>query len=208
MPRAASAAASSGRMSAGSGANRAEASEKGPAETAPEYTPGSEADFERLYRTSYRRILGTLITMLRDREAAEDCTQEAFERAFKAWKSWRPDAPAEAWLHRIAINTAINGQRRERLQEVGALLRRVGRPAPSADPAVVVEQSDLVAALRKLPPKQAAAIVLRHYHGYTNREISISLGVPERTVASRLAAARTRLQQLLAGTRAAAKKNG
>jgi RNA polymerase sigma-70 factor (ECF subfamily) len=146
--------------------------------------------------------------MLRDREAAEDCTQDAFERAFKAWRSWRPDAPAEAWLHRIAINTAINGQRRERLQEVGAILRRVGRPAPSADPGVVVEQSDLVTALRKLPPKQAAAIVLRHYHGYTNREIAISLGVPERTVASRLAAARTRLQQLLAGTRAAGRKNG
>src|SRR5260370_28072940 len=145
--------------------------------------------------------------MLRDREAAEDCTQDAFERAFKAWKSWRPEAPAEAWLHRIAINTAINGQRREPLQEVGSILRRVGRPAPSADPAVVVESPDLVTALRKLPPKQAAAIVLRHYHGYTNREIATALGVPERTVASRLAAARSRLQQLLAGTREASKNN-
>src|SRR5260370_32231406 len=212
MPRAAGGAASSGRMSAGSGANRAaapgmtwsrvispgkslgtkagelditrrggytnirsESSEKGPAEAAPEYTPGSEADFERLYRTSYRRIVGTWITMLRDGEAAEDCTQEAFERAFKAWKSWKPDAPAEAWLHRIAINTAINGQRRERLQEVGALLRRIGRPASPSDPAVVAEQSDVVAALRKLPPHQPAAILLRHYHGYTNREIPSSL---------------------------------
>ena len=146
--------------------------------------------------------------MLRDREAAEDCTQDAFERAFKAWKSWRPDAPAEAWLHRIAINLAINGQRRERLQEVGAVLRRLGRPAGSADPADVAERSDLLAALRKLPPKQAAAIVLRHFHGYSNREIAISLGVPERTVASRLAAARARLQQLLEGTRAAPRKNG
>jgi len=175
---------------------------------APEYRPGSEADFERLYRTSYRRILGTLITMLRDRAAAEDCTQDAFERAFKAWKTWRPDAPAEAWLHRIAINVAINGQRRERLQEAGALLRRIGRPPTPADPAVVSERSDLMVALRKLPPKQAAAIVLRHYHGYSNREIAISLGVPERTVASRLAAARKRLQQLLASSRAGAKKNG
>lgn len=177
-------------------------------ESAPEYEPGSEADFERLYRNSYRRILGTLITMLRDRAAAEDCTQDAFERAFKAWKSWRPDAPAEAWLHRIAINVAINGQRRERLQEVGAMLRRVGRPTPPADPADLAERSDLVAALRKLPPKQAAAIVLRHFHGYTNREIAIALGVPERTVASRLAAARSRLQQLLEGTKATQKKNG
>jgi len=177
-------------------------------ENAPEYRPGSEADFERLYRNSYRRILGTLITMLRDRAAAEDCTQDAFERAFKAWKSWRPDAPAEAWLHRIAINVAINGQRRERLQEVGAMLRRVGRLTPPADPAALAERSDLVAALRKLPPKQAAEIVLRHFHGYTNREIAIALGVPERTVASRLAAARSRLQQLLEGTKSAQMKNG
>src|SRR5260370_16345077 len=102
MPRAASAAASSGRMSAGSGANRAaapgmtwsrvispgkslgtkageaditrrggytnirsESSEKGPAEAAPEYAPGSAADFDRLYRTSYRRHLGTPLPTLR-----------------------------------------------------------------------------------------------------------------------------------------------
>jgi RNA polymerase sigma-70 factor (ECF subfamily) len=139
--------------------------------------------------------------MLRDMPAAEDCTQEAYERAFRAWKSWRPDAPAEAWLHRIAINTAITRQRRERLQEAGAIIRRLGRPTTQADPAVQAERSDLLNALRKLPPKQSAAIVLRHFHGYTNREIAIALGVPEQTVASRLAAARARLQQLLAPIR-------
>jgi len=137
--------------------------------------------------------------MLRDRAAAEDCTQDTFERAFKAWKTWRPDAPAEAWLHRIAINSAITGRRRERLQEAGAFIRRIGRPAIHDDPSLVAERSDVFAALRKLPPKQAAAIVLRHFHGYSNREIGIALDVPERTVASRLAAARVRLQQLLEG---------
>jgi len=40
--------------------------------------------------------------------------------------------------------------------------------------------------------------VLRHYHGYTNREIGEALGVPERTVASRLAAAKARLRVELA----------
>jgi len=56
---------------------------------------------------------------------------------------------------------------------------------------------DLLRELRALPPKQSAAIVLRHLHGYTNREIAASLGVPERTIASRLAAARARLQSRL-----------
>ena len=52
-------------------------------------------------------------------------------------------------------------------------------------------------ALRRLPPKQAAVIILRHFHGYSNREIATSLGVPERTVASRLAAAKARLRESL-----------
>jgi len=138
-----------------------------------------------------------LTAILGDRAAAEDCVQEAFVRAYRSWKNWRGDAPAEAWLHRIAINTAISHQRYARMREVGQVIRRLGRPGPAPDPAVLAERSDLVAALRKLPAKQAAAIVLRHHHGYTNREIGAALGVPERTVASRLATAKMRLRQEL-----------
>jgi RNA polymerase sigma-70 factor, ECF subfamily len=161
------------------------------------YTPGSMPDFERLYRKSYRRILGTLITLVRDRATAEDCAQETYERAFRKWGEWRPEASAEAWLHRIAINVAISDRRHQRLRQAGEMVRRLGRPVPVADPADVAERSDLVRALKKLPPKQAAALVLRHYHGYSNREIAAAIGVPEQTVASRLAAARKQLQAVL-----------
>ena len=142
-------------------------------------------------------MLGTLIGVLGDRAAAEDCVHDAFEKAYRNWPSWRKDAPAEAWVHRIAINTAISYQRYSRMREVGQVIKRLGRPAPSSDPASVAERSDLFNALRKLPPKQAAAIVLRHHHGYTNREIAAALGIPERTVASRLIAAKARLKKLL-----------
>jgi RNA polymerase sigma-70 factor (ECF subfamily) len=144
--------------------------------------------------TSRQRILVTLTGMLGDRAAAEDCTQEAFVRAYKAWNTWRPEAPAEAWIHRIAINVAYSYWRRQRLRDVGEIIRRVGQPASPPSPAKLAERSDLVRALRQVPPKQRAAIVLRHFHGYTNREIAASLGIPERTVASRLAAAKARLQ--------------
>jgi RNA polymerase sigma-70 factor, ECF subfamily len=161
----------------------------------PAYRPGSPEDFDHLYRNSYPRILGTLVGILRDRAAAEDCAQETFVRAFRSWRSWKPTAPAEAWLHRIALNIAISYRRRARLREVGELVRRLGRPAPGADPADLASRADLLSALRRLPPPQAAAIVLRHYHGYSNREIALSLGTPERTVASRIAAAKRRLQK-------------
>ncbi len=164
---------------------------------AERYEPGSEADFERLYRNTYRRILGTLITLLRDKATAEDCAQETFERAYRNWKTWKPDAPVEAWLHRIAINVAISDRRHQRIRQAGEMIRRLGRPGQGPDPAVVAERSDLLAAMKKLPTKQAAALVLRHYHGYSNREIAAALGVPEQTVASRLAAARKHLQAVL-----------
>jgi RNA polymerase sigma-70 factor (ECF subfamily) len=161
------------------------------------YRPGSNDDFDRLYSTTYDRVFRTLLALLRNRAAAEDCTQEAFLRAFRAWPRWRPDAPAEAWLHRIAINVAISFRRRERMREIGDLLRRLGPPA-ERDPADEIVDSDLLRELRALPPKQAAALVLRHLHGYTNREIAQAIGVPERTVASRLIRARAKLQERLA----------
>src|ERR1700736_5229610 len=166
-------------------------------EIAISYKPGSEADFERLYQTSYGKILGTLTAMLGDRAAAEDCAQDAFERAYRKWSTWKPIAPAEAWVHRIAINAAVSYQRKMRLREVGEVIRRIGRPELAPDPQEQVERRDLAEALAKLPPKQAAAIVLRHYHGYTNRAIAQSLGIPERTVASRLAVAKDRLRVML-----------
>ena len=63
---------------------------------ANDYRAGNEADFNRLYETSYGKILGTLTAMLGDRAAAEDCVQDAFERAYKKWPTWQPIAPAEA----------------------------------------------------------------------------------------------------------------
>jgi RNA polymerase sigma-70 factor, ECF subfamily len=161
-----------------------------------EYRPGVPQDFDRLYEETYPRLFGTLVTLLRDRAAAEDCVQEAYLRAFRAWPRWRPDAPVEAWLHRIAINVAVSHIRREKVRSAVALLRR--SPAETPGPAEIGDP-DLLAELRALPPKQAAALVLRYVHGYSNREIGQALGVPERTVASRLAAARAKLQERLGG---------
>src|SRR5438445_12901008 len=106
------------------------------------YVPGSEADLERLSREAYRRIFGTLIALLRDRATAEDCAQETFERAYRSWRTWRPDAPVEAWLHRIAINVAISDRRHQRLRDAGEMIRRLGRPAPGPDASALAERSD------------------------------------------------------------------
>ena len=161
------------------------------------YEPGSRDDFDRLYRDSYPKIYRTLVAVLGDPAAAEDCAQDAFVLAFRAWSRWRPDAPAEAWLHRIAINTAVSYQRKANLRSIGVILRRLGRPVSGPDPAEVALDRDLSAALRALPPKLRAALVLRHYHGYNNREIAAAIGVSERTINKRLRVAGERMRILL-----------
>jgi len=161
------------------------------------YHPGSREDFDRLYRSAYPRVYRTLSAILHDPAEAEDCTQDAFVKAFQAWGRWRPDAPAEAWIHRIAVNRAISYRRSAQVRTVGELLRRLGKPKGSADPAQIATKPDLLTALRSIPPKLAAAIVLRHYHGYNNREIATALGVSERTIGTRLNQAAERLRALL-----------
>lgn len=132
-----------------------------------------------------------------DGASAEDCVQEAFVRAYAAWPRFRPDRPAEAWMHQIAVNTAISHRRRAKLREVGEVVRRLGRPGAGHDPADSAGRSDLVRALSALPPRVAADFVLRYHHGYNNREIARLEGVSERTVGARLAQAREELARRL-----------
>ena len=100
-------------------------------------------------------------------------------------------------MHQIAVNTAVSQWRRQRLRAAGEVVRRIGRPTPPPDPSDLVADRDVVHALSSLPPKLSVPFVLRHYHGYTNREIVAITGVAERTVGLRIAQARARLRALL-----------
>jgi RNA polymerase sigma-70 factor (ECF subfamily) len=165
--------------------------------TQGEYRPGDHGDFDRLYRACYPRLLRTVYAVLGDAAAAEDCLQDAFVRAFRAWPRFRPERPAEAWVYQIAINTAISHRRRQRLREVGEVVRRLGRPRPGPDPAETATRPDVVAALASLKPRVAADFVLRFLYGFSIREIATMEGISERAVRLRLAQARDQLAKRL-----------
>ena len=160
------------------------------------YIPGASDDFERLYRSNYPRLDRTLYGLL-GANAAEDCAQEAFEKAYKAWPKWKGDAPAEAWLYRIAINLAISYRRHEHV--VGFISIFVPRLAASLSSRTAGQRSEVAEALHQLPAKFAVVVLLRYYHGYSNREIASILRIAERTVGWRLAGALNRLRQELEG---------
>jgi DNA-directed RNA polymerase specialized sigma24 family protein len=75
----------------------------------------------------------------------------------------------------------------------GDLLPPAGDWAIHPDPTVHDLRTDILREMRRLPAKQAAALVLRHLHGYTNREIAAALVAPESPIASRLMEAKRTL---------------
>lgn len=169
-----------------------------------DYRPGSVDDFDRLYRDSRERVLRMLIGVLGDASAAEDCLQETFVRALRIWPRWRPNDPAEAWLMRIALKVAVPYRRRERLHAMGDRVRRFGSVKDATPLDDGAWSSSLLAALRRLPPNDAAIIVLRFGHGYANREIATALGEDEAAVTAHLEAAKARLLVELGGKAPAA----
>ncbi|MGC8460432.1 MAG: RNA polymerase sigma factor [Candidatus Dormibacteria bacterium] len=161
-----------------------------------DYCPGSEVDFEQLYRTEYQHVLFFVRSLIRDEHAAEDCTQETFVRAYKAWDRWRPDAPAAHWLLTIAYRVVISHIRSKRIRAMVGLGDDVEERVV-ASTSTPLYTTSVMEAIQNLPHAQRVCVVLRYAYGYTNREIGRILRTSESTVASRLSLARNRLQKEL-----------
>jgi RNA polymerase sigma-70 factor (ECF subfamily) len=152
---------------------------------ARELDPATE--FRELYDQQYTSLYRSIRAVVLDASAAEDLTQEAFVRAYRARHRYTPTAPPGAWLRRIGINLAISYLRRQKLARVLPARLYIAPDRRDYDRA---EARDVVTkALRTLSPKLRAAIVLHYYDGLTREEIASVLGVPAGTVASRIAKA-------------------
>jgi RNA polymerase sigma-70 factor, ECF subfamily len=153
------------------------------------------ADFDLLYEQFrlpvYRAIRGIVL----DGAAAEDLTQETFERAYKARGQFRRGSSPGAWLHRIGVNVAISYIRRQRLARL--VLPRLYAPQAPANEQVE-DKTLAVRALAALSPKLRAVVVLSFYARMTREEIARILNVPPGTVASRQSAAMEIMRKALA----------
>src|SRR3989454_11970717 len=96
--------------------------------SAQDIDPATDFDllYERFRLPVYRAIRGIVL----DAAAAEDLTQETFERAYKSREEYRGGSSPGAWLHRIAVNTALSYLRRQRVAKL--LIPKLYVPGTSA----------------------------------------------------------------------------
>jgi RNA polymerase sigma-70 factor, ECF subfamily len=148
----------------------------------------------------YQRILFTVaVRMLGDADEAADAVQTAFVRSYEKLGTYDSAHRFFSWLYRILVNECLNVRRsRSRLEPIAATMPSAGddphRQAQRAETKAKVQ-----AALSELPPLYREVIVLRHFAELSYEEIAAAIGVPEKTVKSRLYSARQRLGELLLG---------
>lgn len=162
---------------------------------------GDLAAFESLVRRHERAVLAVASRIAGSGEAP-DVAQDSFLRAFHTLRRFRGDAPFEAWLLRIARNTALNALARRRPVVAEDPAEQGERPASTArTPAERLESAErqerLGQKLALLAPAHRAVLVLRDVEGLAYEEIAELTDSPLGTVKGRLFRARHELIDLL-----------
>jgi RNA polymerase sigma-70 factor (sigma-E family) len=151
---------------------------------------GSE-DFKAFAASRWPGLVRLAFGLTGDRWLAEDIAQTALARTYVAWRRVsRADDP-DAYVRRILVNASNRRFRRRRVTEQPGELPDTPVDGP-AD--LVGERAALLAALRQLPPRQRAVIVLRYWQDLTDAQIAAALGCSSGTVRSQLSRALAKLR--------------
>lgn len=175
---------------------------------------GDREAFGLLVGKYQRKLLRLVMRLVRDPAEAEDVTQEAFIKAYRALANFRGESAFYTWLYRIGVNTAKNwlmahGRRMPTLSEFGdageegldenVMLRDDETPDRVLQSKQIGETVN--AAMESLPEDLRTAITLREIEGLSYEEIAQVMDCPIGTVRSRIFRAReviaARLRPLL-----------
>lgn len=153
----------------------------------------AEASFEGFFRQHHVRLYGTLCLVTGDRGEAEELVQEAFLRVWERWRRVSAHPDPLGYLYRTAFN--LERDRGRRLRR--AARRRVGTSGSADAFDRVDERADVLEALRKLSPRQRAAVVLIDLLDIDSNQAGRMLGVKAVTVRSLASQARSVLRGTL-----------
>ena len=152
--------------------------------------------FETVVRAYANDVFRYLYWLCRDRNLAEDLSQETFARAWAAWEDQRDAKALKAWLFTIARNEHARLYERKRLDvdpeaDLEAIVSRT-----ESDPAMAI---DIRKAFGLLPEAYREPLLLQVLGGLTSAEIAAATRSTEDAVNMRLSRARKSLRQILEG---------
>lgn len=164
---------------------------------------GDHRAFEELVRRTYADTYTLAFRLTGDEEDARDVVQETYLRVHKGLARFRGDAQFTTWLHRVTANCASTflgrrgKHRHDPLPDDPGLVDEHPRSDPAHGADMGQLRMQLTEALRALPPKLRAVIVLRDIYDLPHEAIAEELGITESAAKVRLHRARKRLRERL-----------
>ena len=131
---------------------------------------------EVLVRQHLRDVYSVAFRLLGDRDLAEDAAQDAVLNALGALERFRGASSFRTWLLRIAMNSALSiGRRKSRRREISLVMDQHDTSVDEEDPETAAtskfEAERAAEQLKRLPPKQRAAVELRVNQGLSYAEV-------------------------------------
>ncbi len=161
---------------------------------------GDMTAFEEIYKQCSSTVYTITLGVTRNRQDAEEATQDVFVKVFRNLKNFRFGSSFSTWLYRIAINTAINIYRKHARHGATPLqyneLKDIRKVVPDMQQQEMQRQdvaARVAALLDNISPEHRSCIVLREIEGFDYKEMSGVLKIPLNTVRSRLKRAREAL---------------
>ena len=174
---------------------------------------GREEAFREIIRRYERPVFSLVYRMVRDREMAEDLSQDAFIKVLNHLDKYRPEFKLSSWLFKIANNVAIDHLRKKQLPTVSI----DGSPHAASQAEIEASSFDIDSggesaleamearergtaierAIAKLRPEYRSCIMLRHVEGRSYEEIAATLDLPLGTVKTYIHRARHELREAL-----------
>ena len=155
---------------------------------------------ERLIEDYGQEVYRIAYFYIKDRQLAEDVFQEVFYKVMKNYHKFQHQSSEKTWLTRITINTCKDLLRTNWIKRVTTFSTCQEPQSDYEAPFDIEKQEEyqeLYQMIQKLPTKYKDVILLFYYKELSYEEISQILGIPEGTVRSRLARARTKLKKMI-----------
>ena len=164
--------------------------------------PSHSGGFERDFLALIPQLRAFSRAICRRRALAEDMTQEALTKAWRARDRFEPGSNLKAWLFRILRNEFYSHLRRSRREASWDTQAGDTIAAPSGQQEWTMELADMHRAFARLPEVQRQALVLVGAGGLTYEEAAEICTVASGTMKSRLSRGRATLKKLLEGDKA------
>lgn len=178
---------------------------------------GDTAAFEELVRSYDQVVLRLAMHITGSQEDAQDIYQEAFLRAYRNLPGFRFECSFYTWIYRIVVNLCLDHVRKNRSRhkevsteiseggEEGTIVERMPHLHPAANPERSMVNLELrrciLAALRRLSPRERMVFELRHYQGMKLQTVAVLLQTTENTIKNTLFRATHKLRAELAALR-------